>query len=1361
MEIEQYPQYEVDEWFNIWVYIEAYTWMNREVYLYVETVYEDGTVDVLFDENVPVEGNKIVVKEFDLIYSKTGHYEVYAHMEYFDDFNLVTVYEDCCCFDIVDYLPDYTIWINQQFMYPVNEYFYIYLEVTSNVNFEQDVFVYCTLNGTEYYSGYVTVGARGHVSIELDFNLAVTGYYEITATISDGFGFTYFDDYCYFWVTDFSGGYAIYIDQKDWYRADKDFSIILHVASYTAVDAYINITLKINDMVYFEKTNFWMGNESYEMFWVNLYFSDLGGHDVYARVWTDPGILTEDWCYFDIIRPLWYDMWIEQDWGYVVNEWFTVWVWIQSYSDYDVDVDLTVEITYDDGHVETVWQETITAYAHSTDSMPIDLFFDHRGHYKIHAFLEYYWGEDYHYYDTWCEFDIVDYIPDYFIRIEQDFVYVANKAFSIYIVVESNLDVSTMVTLAVQLNGTFKYYENITVNAFDVVDVQISLNYTIIGFYEVHAWLEDPYEHYDIVDAWCGFHVRAYENYYLYVGQRLEYEAYSEFFITIWIYSNLGTSQKVNLTVFVGGVNVYYEESLWVDAHSVIGIDVWLYMEVLGGYEVEAYIEIDGAVVAEGYCYFEIIEERWVDVYIYQEPFYYIYDEFTISVGVIASYPAVVNITLFINDDWISNWDFVELTPHVESIFDWNLGYDYPGFFNVRAEVTEFEEETGNILWWDAYCSFDIYEPEAYNLEIWQDWFYFDTDEVEITVAVYSNLDYHDSPYLEVHVVNVATNSSYDFDEHIDIDPYGSYFYDVYLSTLETGHYKVYAAIHTGDKVYEQFCNFEVVEWSPVFVFIEQEDWYTVDEEFSITVWVYNNLDYDIWVNLKVLITHPDGSVETVFLDAVFVYAGESLPVTVYLYYGVVGPYDIEAIANVGGEVYYGYCYFYVDVYRWIDIWIIQDEYYPAYQNFTISISLTATYETEVRIKVNAGGRFFEFQWHLEANVELVFDIYLFFNFEGWIDVHAYVEDLNYPDIWNESDCGFYVGFPSDYEMWIEQDFAYMLDSTFEVYVVVKSKIDITQTGHLRVEVDELGMVYDADVTVDAYSSTSVTIVFEAGDFTAEGFYGIRAFFVVNDVEYGAYCGFEMQEYDEFWVLIIQEDQYEVDKSFEIGIIIISNIGRGTNANLTLQIGSLNEDDTIYLYPYDQMEIWIPLLYRTTGFVDVHVELEVSPEVYTADCGFDIVEDTGSFHNLRLKIDAESDYDIDESFIVKFRVENTGQTKEPVNITIQVDGAVVISVLKDLKIGDVWEYQMSFQYSSAGVHTYDIIVDSTVEPTLDWSLSKTVSIGGATETTETTESTTTESSGQPEFSPGFDLVTALIALLSLITAPVAIRRKRK
>ncbi|MHA1170371.1 MAG: hypothetical protein ACTSRU_21290, partial [Candidatus Hodarchaeales archaeon] len=93
-----------------------------------------------------------------------------------------------------------------------------------------------------------------------------------------------------------------------------------------------------------------------------------------------------------------------------------------------------------------------------------------------------------------------------------------------------------------------------------------------------------------------------------------------------------------------------------------------------------------------------------------------------------------------------------------------------------------------------------------------------------------------------------------------------------------------------------------------------------------------------------------------------------------------------------------------------------------------------------------------------------------------------------------------------------------------------------------------------------------------------------------------------------------------------------------------MQIGALSEDDTIYLYPYEHKEIWINQFYSTTGHIDVHVELEVEGTTYSADCGFDIEDGSGNFHDLRLTIEANSNYDEDETFIVKFKVENIGFT---------------------------------------------------------------------------------------------------------------------
>ncbi|MHA1166351.1 MAG: hypothetical protein ACTSRU_00905, partial [Candidatus Hodarchaeales archaeon] len=880
--IEQFPEYEVDEPFTIGVWIESYADISREVNLYVDITYEDGTIDILYNSTVFVDGNRLVILEFTLLYSKTGMYDVYASIDFIDEYGIVEMYDSFCYFNIIDFIPDYTIWINQQFMYPVNENFSIYLEVTSKVDFGQDVYVFAEINATVVYSDFVWIDAYDSISIELELNYSLVGYYEITATVDDGAGFLYSDSYCYFWVSDFSSGYVIYIDQKDWYRASEEFLIILHIASYTDVDRYVNITLELNGMIYYSEMNRWMTNESYEEIWIYLTLDVIGGYNVYAWIEDDIVVFAEDWCYFDLIEPNWFDLWIEQDWGYTINTWFTVWVWINSHEDFDRELQLTVEITFSDGHTEIVWSDFVNAVSHSETGVPIDLYFDKFGHYDIHAYIEYFVNEDY-YYDAWCGFEIVDYIPEFYIWIEQDFIYSVNEAFSIYVIIESNIDITRNVTLTVYINNSIEYYENVTVEAYGSINVQVSLNLTETGFYGVHAWIDDAYERYFIAEAFCGFWIEEYYDYYVFIEQKDSYEINTDFYITVWIKSNVPTSVQFNLTVVVGGTVYYYEENIWVDAYAVLSFDVWLNLAEIGGYDVYASIDIDGTVIAMETCYFEMVEMKWLEVHIYQEPFYYIYDEFSISVGVKASYETDVNVTLYINDDEVMFWQNIHLTAHYEEILDISLNYDYTGNFHVRALVEEFDEFSGSYLWWEGYCNFDINDREDYNIEIWQEWFYFDNDTFTITVAIWSTLDYFDNPYLEVWIINMETNITFYFEDWPGMDPHSFYMYNITFSELDVGFYSVHAMLHSGDKIYEQFCHFDIVQWAPFYVFIEQMAWYTVDEDFTITIWLYNNLDYDLWVNLTVLITTPNGYVDEVFFGTFNLIAGEVMPVPIYL----------------------------------------------------------------------------------------------------------------------------------------------------------------------------------------------------------------------------------------------------------------------------------------------------------------------------------------------------------------------------------------------------------------------------------------------------------------------------------------------
>ncbi|MHA2294875.1 MAG: hypothetical protein ACXAEU_01015 [Candidatus Hodarchaeales archaeon] len=1362
--IEQRPEYEINELFTIWIWIESFTHVSRDVYLKVEITLEDGTVNLLYDGNVWVDGEMTVTIPFDLSYDKFGWYDVYAQITYVGDFGNDQMIESWCGFGIVEHVPDYYIWIDQKFVYPAGETFYIYLEVSSNIDITQNVTVHAEINGTTVFMDNVTVGAHGSVSIELILlpSSYPVGYYEIIAWVDDGYGFVYADAWCYFWVEVFVSGYYIYLEQNDWYEAYSDFSIALHIISFTDTDRYVNITVDIllpNGTVdnVLNLTKYWLTNVSDEVHWITLHYELIGGFSVYSQLTIDGSpypIDGYDDCYFELVEPYWYDLWIEQDWSYEINTWFTIWVWIDSRANIGRNINLTVEITFDDGHVETVWEGEVWVDPHGKVNAPVDLFFDMFGHYEVHAYIEY-WDEYllYYYFDTWCGFDIVEYKPDYWVWIEQDFIYTVNEPFSIFIHVESYYAIDQNITLEVKLNETdVVFYGDVWVNAHDHVIVQISLNLTVTGFYDVHALLTDTITGDFIADNWCRFMIQVHADFYIFIDQWDWYEAYNEFFITIWLYSNIQYSQEVNITVTIDGVNVFYEENFWLDACSYVSFDIWLYYEVIGGHDVKAWMEDDYGLYLEALCYFDIIEYKWLDVWIWQEPFYFLNDAFQIGIVLKASYDEIVNVSLLINGIVVALLENVIVDSHQEKWLYVDMTADFIGPHNVDVEVEHWDPESGNWIIWRNYCYFEVIERDDYYIEIWQDWFYFIDTPFFIEVAVFSNVDYDSTVDLVVELMSADGIYYNNFTFNVFIEARNMSVVRIDLS-LSGAWYDVHAMVFGFDRVYDAWCYFDIIPYQDYYIFIEQWDWYPVNEEFGINLWLFNNLDWGRWVNWTLIVTHPSGYQE-IYEGTEYLEPEDAHPVTVYLKYDFVGWFDVEARLHAD-QIYNAFCGFQVEEKRGIDIWIEQDEYYPAYQEFIIRVHLKATYEVDIRIWVDVGGRWFEEWHHLTANVELVLDFYLFFDFEGWMDVKAYVEDIYDYNTWNEAWCGFYVGLPSDYELWIEQDFAYMLDTAFSITVWVYSKIDITKTGHLVVEVKELGIVWEGDVTVEMNAEVNVNINFVSSSFNIEGFYEVHAWFDVDNQHYDAHCGFHVLAYDEFWVLIMQKDFYEVNTPVDIGIIIISNVDYAVSANLSIQVGTLTDEDDVYLIPGEQKEIWFTLHYTETGLIDVHVELEVFGELYVADCGFELIEG-GSNEIVQVVIDARDRYDVGEEFFVKFRITNNGQVNEPVKIEIFEDGITIHSEFRDLLPGDTWEFIKTFKYDEEGNHEFQLRADSTISDRT-WSNKKAIRIGEELTTTETT----TSGSEPPVFSPGFDFITLVVALVSLLTIPAVINRRRK
>ncbi|MFW9995064.1 MAG: hypothetical protein ACFFD4_23705 [Candidatus Odinarchaeota archaeon] len=611
--IEQQPEYEINEWFKIWVGIVDYTGISRNVYLKVEITYEDGTVDLVHDGDVWVANDTSVVLPFSLIYSKPGCYEVYAYITYLDVTGAEKgPIEAWCKFCIVDTIPDFGIRIKQEYVYPVDGIFFIYLVVSSNTAEAQTVTVHAEINGVTVYHGEVKVEAYGEVVIDVKLQYRVTGHYDVKAWVGDGRGIIYGDAWCEFWVFD---GYFLYIEQKYRYKAGEDFGIWLHVASYTDADRYVNVTVKItfeDGTVYpvFSLNDWLMPNETYKVFWIDLssYGFGAGFYSVEAKLITDSGVVVYAYCKFEVIAgEEWLEIWIEQKDYYLAGVSFTIVIHVKASYETTVRIKVDIGTIY---HFE--YLKNTTAGGEVTVNVPLTLT---NGSWLVHAYVEDVftgmWAEDK------CSFRIVEKEPtipdDFEIGILQQRVYMMNTSFRLIVWIRSKIDVNKTGHLKVEVDTLGLIWEgDVFVENRSMVMIPLYIgpdNFTVAGHYGIHARFEVGTEAYE---ADCDFEIVPEADIAVYIVQKPEYKVYEEFDIIVAVFCNpkllYFTINGTLRTEITGGGGGIYTENLVIVPGYYAEFSYTAKYDTTGTYKVYAKLELDDGSVFSDECEFKIVE---------------------------------------------------------------------------------------------------------------------------------------------------------------------------------------------------------------------------------------------------------------------------------------------------------------------------------------------------------------------------------------------------------------------------------------------------------------------------------------------------------------------------------------------------------------------------------------------------------------------------------------------------------------------------------------------------------------------------------------------------------------------------------
>ena len=626
-----------------------------------------------------------------------------------------------------------------------------------------------------------------------------------------------------------------------------------------------------------------------------------------------------------------FDLWIDQDNNALVGETHSMHFYADSYFSHDMNVSIKIEVIGPTGNVILDEVTNLFFPAYGSWNISKDFTFQVTGYYDVRFSLE----DDYAYeWVEWCWWEVNEYGDERFdLWIEQEFYAMVGETKWMDFYAASNYDYSMEnLELKIEITGgpyseELYYNSSISFSAYEVW--HLSLNYTFLveGLYDVSFFLWNDTGLF--FEAWCNWEVTPFkEHFELWIDQEnfavVGEMAFMGFNIESSFIHDMTVEVIVEIIDSYENVEViYHNSSLYFPASSFWYLPLGYSFTSSDYYDVHLILIDDIGAYWDAWCWYEVFDEGgeflWLDIYQDQHAFVgedrwmdfviysnYSYTFFDVTIEANVLTPSGVE-PLFLYEN-------VDLTPYNW----WNDYQEYTfkevGYFEIVFTVTLVDGTS-----WSHTCGWEITPLE---IEIWIDQANYvkigDVGEMKLSLKNRFPEKTTFGAYFEIKkdgklMYNVTKDK-------IVLDPDQEWNEIIAYTFDKLGHWDVYFEVWTSD--YSQYwstdCWWEVQPSDELVSFIDSDRIAQVNVTEDFFVGVYNYFGDHQDFTVEVVVTHPDGTEDTIFNSSVYELGpGEKWKTPLRYTFNYTGHFTVLVAVNNGG--YSGSADSFFDVYVEVD----------------------------------------------------------------------------------------------------------------------------------------------------------------------------------------------------------------------------------------------------------------------------------------------------------------------------------------------------------------------------------------------------------------------------------------------------------
>ncbi|MHA1944785.1 MAG: hypothetical protein ACXAC6_02415 [Candidatus Hodarchaeales archaeon] len=626
-----------------------------------------------------------------------------------------------------------------------------------------------------------------------------------------------------------------------------------------------------------------------------------------------------------------FDLWINQDNNALVGETHWMDFYADSFFSHDMNVSIKIEIIGPTGNVILHEETNLFFPAYSSWNISKDFTFPLVGYYDVRFSLI----DDYPYeWVEWCWWDITTHGDEYFILdIYQDYEAFVGETHWMDFYAESTFNHSmSNVTIKIEVNGpngeVLYYNESVYIPSYGIWSISRSFTFMYEGSYEVYFYLIDDMDF--IWETWCYWEVSLFkEHFELWIDQEnfavvgeLEYMGFN---IQSYFTHNMTVDVIIEIIDSYGTVNVIYSDyGLYFQAGSSWYLPLGYSFPSSDYYDVHLILIDDIGEYWDTWCWFEVFEYSqefiWIDIYQDQHAFvgenrwmeFVIYPNvsstlFDVKIEAWVETPSLgADLLLYYRNETINPNDW------------WKQDASYT-FYEVGYHTVNFRITLANGTSWTHICGWDITPLE---LEIWIDQAnYVKIGEVGEMKLILKNRFPEKTTFGAYLEIKKDGKVMYNFTKNnIVLDPDQEWNEIVAYTFDKLGHWDVYFEVWRSD--YSQYwstdCWWEVQPSDKLVPFIDSDRVAQVNVTEDFFVGVYNYFGDHQDFTVEVVVTHPDGTEDTIFNSSVYELGpGEKWKTPLRYTFNYTGHFTLLVAVNNGG--YSGSADSFFDVYVEID----------------------------------------------------------------------------------------------------------------------------------------------------------------------------------------------------------------------------------------------------------------------------------------------------------------------------------------------------------------------------------------------------------------------------------------------------------